>query len=105
MQSLKIPAPSPSRVDLPFLELRDVSKSYRTAKGNYTVLQGVNLSVKSGEFVSIIGHSVAAKRPCLISLQDSSVPVTVWSHWKIGGLMSLDPIEWSFFKTILYSLG
>jgi nitrate ABC transporter ATP-binding subunit len=65
MQSLKIPAPSPSRVDLPFLELRDVSKSYRTAKGNYTVLQGVNLSVKSGEFVSIIGHSGCGKTTLL----------------------------------------
>ena len=63
MQSLKVPALSP--VTLPFLELRDVSKSYQTPRGNYTVLQGVNLSVKAGEFVSIIGHSGCGKTTLL----------------------------------------
>jgi nitrate ABC transporter ATP-binding subunit len=65
MQSLPLPAPLQSPVELPFLELRDVSKSYPTSKGNYTVLQGVNLSVQSGEFVSIIGHSGCGKTTLL----------------------------------------
>ncbi|APB34079.1 ABC-type nitrate transport atp-binding protein [Gloeomargarita lithophora Alchichica-D10] len=65
MQTLTTQATSHLLGDLPFLELRDVTKSYRTAKGNYTVLEGVNLSVKSGEFVSIIGHSGCGKTTLL----------------------------------------
>ncbi len=65
MQSLPLSAPLQSPVELPFLELRDVSKFYPTSKGNYTVLQGVNLSVQSGEFVSIIGHSGCGKTTLL----------------------------------------
>lgn len=51
--------------NLPFLELNHVTQTYTTTKGDYTVLQDVNLSIKSGEFVSIIGHSGCGKTTLL----------------------------------------
>lgn len=65
MQTLATQASLQSCGELPFLELKDVSKSYSTSKGHYTVLQGVNLSIKSGEFISIIGHSGCGKTTLL----------------------------------------
>jgi bicarbonate transport system ATP-binding protein len=50
---------------LPFLHIEGVSKVYPTAKGPYTVLENVNLSVASGEFICVIGHSGCGKSTLL----------------------------------------
>lgn len=44
-----------------FLELHNVSKSYRTPKGCKLVLQDVHLAVEEGEFVVIVGYSGSGK--------------------------------------------
>jgi len=38
-----------------FVEVRNVSKSFASAKGTRDVLSGIHLSVEEGEFVSIVG--------------------------------------------------
>lgn len=48
-----------------FLEIDGVSKIYPTAKGSYTVLEDVNLTVNEGEFVCLIGHSGCGKSTLL----------------------------------------
>lgn len=48
-----------------FVRIERVSKVYPTAKGPYTVLQDVNLSVKEGEFICVIGHSGCGKSTLL----------------------------------------
>ncbi|MBD1869316.1 ATP-binding cassette domain-containing protein [Cyanobacteria bacterium FACHB-471] len=48
-----------------FLEIANVSKVYPTPKGPYPVLQGVNLSIKQGEFICLIGHSGCGKTTLL----------------------------------------
>lgn len=50
-----------------FLELKNVSKSFTTAKGTKCVLKNVNLSIEEGEFVSIVGYSGSGKTT-LVSL-------------------------------------
>ncbi len=65
MQAVATEITSHTGGQLPFLELTDVGKSYKIPQGEYTVLQGVNLSIKSGEFVSIIGHSGCGKTTLL----------------------------------------
>jgi bicarbonate transport system ATP-binding protein len=49
----------------PFLSIKNVSKVYPTPKGDFTVLQDVNLQVKQGEFICVIGHSGCGKSTLL----------------------------------------
>lgn len=42
-----------------------ITKIYATPKGDYTVLKDLKLSIRSGEFVSIIGHSGCGKSTLL----------------------------------------
>jgi nitrate/nitrite transport system ATP-binding protein len=44
-----------------FVRLQGISKSYGSSKGLTEVLTGVNLEVKRGEFVAIVGYSGAGK--------------------------------------------
>jgi nitrate/nitrite transport system ATP-binding protein len=48
-----------------YLVVNDVSKVYPTPKGSYTVLDGVNLTIKEGEFICLIGHSGCGKSTLL----------------------------------------
>ena len=43
------------------IELRNVVKNYKTAVGDFPALKGVDLDMKAGEFVSVIGKSGSGK--------------------------------------------
>lgn len=47
------------------LVCKDLRKAYPTPKGEYVVLDQLNLSIRQGEFVSIIGHSGCGKSTLL----------------------------------------
>jgi len=47
------------------ITLRSVTKSYKTAAGDYPVLKGIELSLEAGEFVSIVGKSGSGKTTLL----------------------------------------
>lgn len=49
----------------PLIELRSVSKNYKTAAGDFPALKGVDMSMKTGEFVSVIGKSGSGKSTLL----------------------------------------
>ncbi len=48
-----------------YLEFFNVTKVYPTPKGPLTVVDGFNLNMKKGEFVSVIGHSGCGKSTVL----------------------------------------
>lgn len=51
--------------DKKYLEYFNLTKVYPTPKGPLTVVDGFNLNIKKGEFISIIGHSGCGKSTVL----------------------------------------
>jgi putative ABC transport system ATP-binding protein len=49
----------------PLIEMRDVVKVYSTAAGDFPALKGINMLVRSGEFMGVIGKSGAGKSTLL----------------------------------------
>ena len=43
------------------IELKNIKKSFRVGDSSVEILHGVNLSVKKGEFIAIIGQSGSGK--------------------------------------------
>lgn len=58
----------------PFLVIENVSKIYPTSTGPYTVLDGVELTVREGEFVCLIGHSGCGKSTLLNMVSGFNTP-------------------------------
>ena len=56
---------STSSSDSYLIELRDVVKIYSTAAGEFPALRGVNVNVRRGEFLGVIGKSGAGKSTLL----------------------------------------
>ncbi len=59
-----------------FLKIQDVCNVYPTKNGLFTVLDGVNLNVEQGEFLSVIGHSGCGKSTLLNMLSGFNFPPT-----------------------------
>lgn len=57
------------------LEIRDVAKHYDTPAGEQVIVQGIDLDVREGEFLSLIGHSGCGKST-LMSMVAGLVPLT-----------------------------
>jgi len=77
-------APSPADRDsqTPLIRLREVVKRYKTAAGEFTALQGINLEVYPGEFLGIIGKSGAGKTTLINMLTgvDHATSGEVWMN-------------------------
>ena len=54
-----------SPIEERYVEFYEVRKTYPTPKGPLTVVDGFNLKMKKGEFVSLIGHSGCGKSTVL----------------------------------------
>lgn len=52
-------------MNVPIVELKNVSKTYSTAAGDFPALRNVNLKVNAGEFLGIVGKSGAGKSTLL----------------------------------------
>jgi nitrate ABC transporter ATP-binding subunit len=77
MQTLTNPIAVNSKTsDQPFLLIEDVGKVYPTKTGDYTVLDGINLTVKEGEFVCVIGHSGCGKSTLLDMVSGFNTPTS-----------------------------
>lgn len=64
-KAYKAAATPRSPIDARYLEYSHLSKVYDTAKGPLTVVEKVDLKVRKGEFISLIGHSGCGKSTVL----------------------------------------
>jgi nitrate/nitrite transport system ATP-binding protein len=60
----------------PFLVIENLTKIYPSVKGPNVVLDGIDLSVKEGEFVCVIGHSGCGKSTLLNMVSGFNTPTT-----------------------------
>ncbi|MEI7904752.1 MAG: ABC transporter ATP-binding protein [Candidatus Firestonebacteria bacterium] len=49
----------------PVIELRKITKLYRTGNVDFAALKGVDLTVNEGDFTAIMGHSGSGKSTCM----------------------------------------
>ncbi len=71
-----------------YLQYSQLHKVYATPKGPLTVVQDFNLTVKKGEFISLIGHSGCGKSTVLTmtaGLNDISKGAIKLDNWHIEG--------------------
>ena len=62
--------------DHPIIDLHEVKKIYKTAAGDFHALDGVDLQINIGEFVSIIGKSGSGKSTLLNMITGIDHPTT-----------------------------
>ncbi len=66
----------PAEVGETLIEMRDIVKTFKNAAGEFTVLKGVDLTIRRGEFVSIIGKSGSGKSTLLNMLTGIDHPTS-----------------------------
>ncbi|MES2575264.1 MAG: ABC transporter ATP-binding protein [Bacteroidota bacterium] len=65
-----------------YLEIKDLEISFPTPKGKYVAVRDINLSIKKGEIISIIGHSGCGKSTIMNAIAGMLNPT--------GGTVELD---------------
>lgn len=76
MQTLIATEPSVNQNANPYLVIDNVSKVYPTAKGDFTVLENISLTVYEGQFVCVIGHSGCGKSTLLNMVSGFTKPTS-----------------------------
>lgn len=57
-----------------YIEIQGVEQTFKTKKGTFPALRGINLTVAKGEFVTLIGHSGCGKSTLLNLIAGLTVP-------------------------------
>jgi ABC-type lipoprotein export system ATPase subunit len=60
----------------PIIELRNVQKTFKSAAGDFQALKGIDMEIRAGEFVSIIGKSGSGKSTLLNMITGIDRPST-----------------------------
>jgi nitrate/nitrite transport system ATP-binding protein len=58
------------------IAVKDVTVSFNTAKGKFTAIKNISLSIKKGEIVALIGHSGCGKSTLLSTISGMVTPAS-----------------------------
>lgn len=75
-----IPHIGGSQPEQPFIRLRQVVKTYKTAAGDFQALKGIDSDIHAGEFIGILGKSGAGKTT-LVNLLTAIDHLTAGEIW------------------------
>jgi lipoprotein-releasing system ATP-binding protein len=87
---------SPNRSSL--IEVRDLKKTYRTARGELNLFHGLDLEVAAGELVAIVGQSGAGKSTLLHILGALDAPSAGAVYCASTNVANLSPREAAVFR-------
>ena len=82
----------------PLIQVRDLAKTYRTARGDLTLFQALNLEVHAGEMVAIVGQSGAGKSTLLHILGALDAPTVGTVYCASTNVAKLSPREAAAFR-------
>jgi lipoprotein-releasing system ATP-binding protein len=84
--------------DIPLIKVEGLRKSYRTARGELTLFENLDLEVKTGEMVAIVGQSGAGKSTLLHILGALDTPSAGTVYCASTNVASLSPREAAAFR-------
>jgi lipoprotein-releasing system ATP-binding protein len=82
----------------PIIQVRNLEKTYTTARGSLTLFQGLSLDVKPGEMVAIVGQSGAGKSTLLHILGALDAPTAGTVTCASVNVAQLSPQEAAAFR-------
>ena len=82
----------------PIIQVRNLEKTYNTARGALTLFQGLRLDVKAGEMVAIVGQSGAGKSTLLHILGSLDTPTAGTVICAAVNVVQLSPQEAAAFR-------
>ena len=88
---------------IPLIELRGLTKTYGVGEGAFQALKGIDLTIRPGEFVAIIGPSGSGKSTLMNVLGCLDVPTTGTYHYQGIAVETLDNDQRSLLRR--YALG
>jgi len=84
--------------NLPIIQVRNLEKTYKTARGPLTLFQNMDLEVRAGELVAIVGQSGAGKSTLLHILGALDAPTAGTVHCASTNVTALSQREASAFR-------
>jgi lipoprotein-releasing system ATP-binding protein len=82
----------------PLIQVHNLEKSYRTARGTLTLFQDLELTINAGELIAIVGQSGTGKSTLLHILGALDAPTAGTVHCASTNVASLNPREAAAFR-------
>jgi lipoprotein-releasing system ATP-binding protein len=91
-------SPSRAQENSPIIQICNLEKTYRTARGALTLFQGLDLTIAAGELVAIVGQSGAGKSTFLHILGALDAPSAGTVHCASTNVATLNAREAAAFR-------
>lgn len=91
-------SPSRAQGNSPIIQICNLEKTYRTARGALTLFQGLDLTIAAGELVAIVGQSGAGKSTFLHILGALDAPSAGTVHCASTNVATLNAREAAAFR-------